>query len=197
MKKIYNYEEMQYTENELKLIESHENLVYYTWSKLDNNWIKTSYRNELLSAGFKGLCTAAKSYKPEKGKFTPHGYMWIYRMMMREIKSINRIYKNIISLDEPIYNQKTMKEEYLKDRVADESIDIEKTGIDKEYAEHVWRLIFKYCNQKEIKIFYMYCYNGLNFSEIAKEIGVSRQRVIQIVQNARKKILQKANKCLT
>lgn len=187
----------KYTENEINLIKEHENMVYYTWSQLDNEWIKMSYRNELLSVGFEGLCIAAKSYKPELGKFSSYSYIWIRRKMIREIKRINKIYRNIISLDEPIYNQKEMKKEYLRDKIVDETENVEERGISKAYEEGIWEIISKCCDQREIEIFYMYCYDGINFSEIAKRLGVSRQWIAQVVKKAREKILQNGEKYLT
>ena len=193
--KKYDEYEFKYNEEEITRIEQYENMVYRIWSTLRDNWIKKSYRNELISAGFRGLCYATKLWEPERGSFETYCPIYIRHSMYIECRKIIRLSKMVRSLDEPIYNNNDDEEEVLGDKIPS-SVDIEDEAISKVTAEELQKIVEEVCTERQKKILDMYCNSFMSYSEIAKELGISRERIRQMMDSARKKILRKYRKGL-
>lgn len=195
MKKVYE-DYPKYTEEEIKALLQYENMVYKVWSLLEDNWIKTSHRDELLSAGFDGLRRAIMVWDPERGNKASFFSIVIKHRMYREIHLIMRREKRTVDIDAPIKNDRGDKEGLIKDLIVDETENVEERAIDKETARELEKIIAQKCNKREIEILDLYCNHDMSYFDIAKQIGISRQRLHQIINRARKKILKKYEKGL-
>lgn len=145
--------------NRQKLIEDNTKLVYFV---IHRNFPKYSGDEDLIQVGMVGLCRAANAWDESKGTFANFAVNCIYYEMCSEFKSRNKR-KIHYSLDY-LYSDSEDESVTLSDMLVGDS-DVDWFDIDEIYSG---------LTEKE-KIIVDMKRMGLNNSEIAKKLGVSRQ----------------------
>lgn len=171
-------------------INNYKQLIYKVWGMLQNNWIKYSYRDELLSAGLDGLVYASKTWMPEKGEKCKYYPIVIRHKMYKALHKIVRENDRVLNIDDTVIYKKNDVPVYLADILVDESEKVEERAINKDLVEKIIEVINSVCTEKEKTILYLYCVEYKNYSEIAKTFRVSRQRINKQIENIREKILK-------
>lgn len=179
------------SENELT---QYKQLIYKVWGLLSNNWIKYSYRNELLSAGLDGLIYAAKTWTPERGEKSTYYPIVIRHEIYKALRKIIRENNRILNIDEPVPYKGCAEPVYIADILIDESENIEERAINKDLYERILKAVSRCCTEREKLILYLYCVEYKSYTDIAKEFGISKQRINQKIKNIRKKILKMIEK---
>lgn len=187
----YIEEDFKYTKEEIDLINKYENMVYKVWSLLANNWIKHSYRNELISAGLSGLCYAAKLYDKSRGSFETYCAMYIRSKMYIVCRKIIRESKIFCSLDEPVKSDRTNDNDDVLGNIIPSDTNVEEEAIYKVTVEEIKQAVEAVCTERQKELLNMYCEYFMSYSEIAEALGISRERVRQLFEIIRKKVLKK------
>ena len=168
------------TEEQKKLVEDNHNLIY---SYARKKHISSEKWYDVLAIG---LCKAARSFDPNKGKFST----WCYRFFDNEIRTCwNNANKKskipesaILAYDTVISNEDTSQNEsYINcfsDTKAYEDIVHSTMMLD----------IVNDMSDIEKYVFELILY-GYNQQEIATEVGRTRQSVGKIVNGIRRKVL--------
>ena len=187
----------KYTDAEIgELITKNMSLVYKAWSELPEVWVKTAYRDDLLAVGIEKLTESIRYWDPERGTLSTYCYMSVKREMGKLLAKIcNRLFV-LVSIDEPMYRDEDEVTITVGNALIDESEDVEERALKEITATELRRAAEAVCGDNEIKILNMFCYEYKSYTEIAKELGYTRQRLGQLVQRIRKKILEKYEKGL-
>ena len=180
------------TPEQAKLISDLHNLVYKAWSTLPNGDIKHIYKEEVLLAGYKGLCKGVQHWDPEKYDLVGYCYHCIKSQMRSEIKYWIKLKQNdVISLDQPIKDSKDGNDVFLYEVIPDPNENVEEKGIMKAEADRLFDIMYEVCTKQEIEVIELYCFHYMNYLSISKIMRLSRQRINQIITSAREKILKK------
>ncbi|WP_124728823.1 sigma-70 family RNA polymerase sigma factor [Staphylospora marina] len=140
--------------------------------------------DEILSYGFEGLVVAAKSYKPEKGRFSTYATRAIYSRMCRYFAALERQKKiKTLSLNQLIEPEEPTEFEYF---VSDQ----------KDFTEHVVNRLtveqYMTCltplEQRVITLYFGLNGEAEGSSEIGEKMGFSRHMAYKIVLRALKKM---------
>lgn len=168
------------TDEQKKLVKDNHNLIY---SYANKKHISSEKWYDVLAIG---LCKAARSFDPDKGKFST----WAYRFFDNEIRTCwNKQNKKskipesfVLPYDAVLSNEDSSQNEsyinYFSDVKAYEDIVHSAMMLD----------IVNDMNDTEKYIFELILY-GYNQQEIAAEVGKTRQSVGKIVNGIRRKVL--------
>ena len=131
---------------------------------------------DLVQEGFLGLLEAKKRFDPSKKiKFSTYAFYWIKKKILEAIQK-----EKIQSLDSVELN-----EEILESPIIEKTYESEDLGV----------FLDKHLTPLEQKVFKLYFQQAKTLSQIAKELGIRRERVRQIKQLLLRKI--KINQKLT
>lgn len=98
--------------------------------------------------------------------------------------------KNVVSLELVITNEKSGKETYLKDMIKDENVDIEQSIEKKELYEELRRCVDSLPERERFIIVHRFGLDGdpMSLEEIGRQLGITRERVRQLLQKALRKL---------
>lgn len=172
------------TDSERALAENNINLVPFALNKLGfrrgQDW------DDYMQIGYIGLCKAAMSYKPLKGKFSTIAIIKI-KSELSHLDAYKKRKKRtaiVISLSTPIRKQgDRVSNKTLQDVIPD-PLKLEDTVSHLEIRRMADKL-----TEKERKTFLLLS-DGLNKTQIAKIEGVSCQAIRQRVEGMRKKLTE-------
>lgn len=181
----------------IDIIEKHMGIVTYHADRFQG--FRNLEREDLVQAGIEGLLEAIKRFKEEKGfKFATYAPWWVRQKMNAFICEQNSLPPNYQT------RQKVIKEQYvnflyLEDVLSNHEEIIRHQGMStemlvskKEKNDHLKECI-SHLNEKEQIVIKKYSMiDGVVMEDVAKEMGVTRQRVQQIEQKA----LWKIKNCL-
>jgi len=135
---------------------------------------------DLLQEGRLALYQAAEKYDPAKGKFSSFAARYIRNSIQRILRSENRGKRRCpgatISLNEAVGSQDGQTE--LLNLIPDERGDLEADAMGRLMLDE----IIPSLESRELKILMMRA-QGYDYRDIALAIGVSRQRVQQLLRN--------------
>lgn len=181
------------TDNERNLVENNERLVYVAWSRLKDNWIKASYRDDLIEAGYEGLCRAARIFNPEKGKFSTIAIKCIEMQMYKELNLINKRVVRVIELDHPVRTPRHVPDGVLTLGDCIESIDDEvENALDNLAEREIIRSLAKLLTVDEQNLLLEYA-RGSTYAQIGAQRNITRARVGQLIKRIRNKVLSVHN----
>ena len=80
-------------EKQRELAEQNIGIVYFTIGKYFGT--QSAFDEDLVSAGYEGLCIAAEGYDPSKGKFSTYAAQCIRYCVIAEIRAQSKHSKNI------------------------------------------------------------------------------------------------------
>ena len=195
MPKKYDIWEMGLTDEQRQMTYDRMGLIFKTWSLLPDTEIKKSYREDLLDAGYRGLCLAIAKFDPSKGKaLKSYCIQYIKSCMHRELGKLTGRSRKIINIDDPIKDDRDGKERTVAETVEDPNVDVERQGIINAEAAVIEQIMYKVCDEHEIEVLDKYVNGFMTYEEVGEVLGTSRQRIGQIVSKARKKILAEYKK---
>jgi RNA polymerase sporulation-specific sigma factor len=135
---------------------------------------------DLLQEGRLALFQATKKFDPTKGKFSSFAGRYIRNSVLRVLRAENREKRRCpgeaISLNEAASPQDGQTE--LLDLLPDERVDVEKEAM----ARLMLDEILPGLESRELRILLMRT-QGYGYCEIAEVLGLSRQRVQQLLHN--------------
>jgi len=131
---------------------------------------------DLIQEGFLGLLEAKKRFDPSKKvKFSTYAFYWIKKKILEAIQK-----ERIQSLDSVELNEEILESSIIEKTYESENLEI--------FPD-------KNLTPLEQKVFKLYFQQGKTLSQIAKELGIRREKVRQIKQLLLRKI--KINQKLT
>lgn len=135
---------------------------------------------DLLQEGRFALFQATKKYDPTKGKFSSFAGRYIYNSVQRVLRAEKREKRRCpgeaVSLNEAASPQDGQTE--LLDILPDERVDVEREAM----ARLTLDEIIPGLESRELRILMMRS-QGYGYGDIAETLGVSRQRVQQLLHN--------------
>ena len=183
------------TPEETRLVEERKNFVYKTWSLLPESEIKYRYKDDLISAGFVGLCKGVKSWDGDISSINNYCITCIRNALINTVIRISRKQQDVIDIDRVIYKQgEDSRDIKLSDTLSDPLEHVEETCVDRQTARELIKIMYRVCTKREIEVLEVYCNEFKNQAEIAKDFGVSRTAIGRLMKNAREKILKKYEK---
>ena len=181
--------EKKLTPEQVKTVTELNDMIEVAWRCLPRGDIKFLYKEEILLAGYTGLCRGVQCCDTSKYDLKAYCFKCIKHAMQAELRKwLANKQLQILDIDRPITSKKTGDQILVSEVLADKTQDVETSAIRKEQTKELFQIIYKVCNKQEIKILKLYLY--LECSEIAETLNLSRQRIYQIISNAREKILQ-------
>ena len=180
-----------YTDEQIEMLNRSTKYVFRTYMALPDCQVKRDNEADLISAGFDGLCSAVQLWDQNKERtFMSFCILCIDTAMRRKMSRIIKTQFPTIDIDAIIPNEEG-DGRTLAEILADPNENVEERGLIKAEADELLDIIYKVCNNQEIQVIELYCNKGLNYLEIAKEMNLSRQRIHQIIQSVRNKVLKK------
>lgn len=190
--------------------ETSENVLFMTYAKY---WVIQSVQRYLEKCGstvripshtrakFMQLRKSIQKLEQEQGREPTAAELAAFmRMTIEEVQEIQALIKGVSSLDSPLSDDNDLT---LSDTLQAQN-SLENDTIDKVYNEHskseLWRIVAHYTAEKENKIIKEYFINQKSMSQIARESGVSLDRIRQIkekglrrlrIGKAKRELLQK------
>ena len=169
--------------------ESSENVLFMTYARY---WIKQSIQRYMENSGSVIRISSAYRQKIVHYKKTVQEFEQTYGrtptdeeiadyslLPLSEIKKIRSYMQEIVSLDTPI---KADDELTLSDTVADD-FSLENDLVDKIFNEYqqreLWGIVERYTDNQQEQVIRQYYKEGKTLSEIARESGISLERVRQ------------------
>ncbi len=124
---------------------------------------------DLVQEGFLGLLEARKRFDPSKKiKFSTYAFYWIKKRVLEAIQKERIQSLNFVELNEEVLENSTIEKEY-----ENEKLDI---SLNKNFSS------------LEQKVFKLHFQEEKSLSQIAKELGIRREKVRQIKYLLLKKI---------
>ncbi len=131
---------------------------------------------DLVQEGFLGLLEAKKRFDPSKKiKFSTYAFYWIKKKILEAIQK-----EKIQSLDSVELNEEILESPIIEKTYESEDLEV---------------FLDKHLTPLEQKVFKLYFQQAKTLSQIAKDLGIRRERVRQIKQLLLRKI--KINQKLT
>ena len=169
--------------------ESAENVLFMTYARY---WIKQSIQRYMENSGSILRISSAYRQKIARYKKTVQEFEQTYGhtptdeeiadyslLPLSEIQKIKTYMQEIVSLDAPI---KADEELSLADTVADD-FSLEEDTVDKIFKEYqqseLWGIVERYTDNQQEQVIRKYYKEGKTLSEIARESGISLERVRQ------------------
>ena len=169
--------------------ESSENVLFMTYARY---WIKQSIQRYMENSGSILRISSAYRQKIARYKKTVQEFEQTYGhtptdeeiadyslLPLSEIQKIKTYMQEIVSLDAPI---KTDEELSFADTVADD-FSLEEDTVDKIFKEYqqneLWGIVERYTDNQQEQVIRKYYKEGKTLSEIARESGISLERVRQ------------------
>lgn len=169
-----------------KLVLENEKLVYYTLNKLGVEVNSVDYE-DYASIGKIGLIRAAIKFDEEKGKnFSTYAFYCIKHEIFEEYMKRKKYFIEV-SIDEPIFTDKSYKEMTMKDIIKDEkSCFIEETE-DQDCFIKILDVILNYLEGKN-RLTLLYRMGNVKENEIAEKLHVAWKYVTVIYKKAIRKV---------
>lgn len=186
MKKI----ESQLTDKERELVEANKKLVPFIANKYD--WCKMVYGSmeDAIGDGYIALCIAAQNYDASRGYlFSTYASKLIFRQfaMHRQTDATKRRNpgKSPLRLDWNVPGK-----EITLGEVVPSSDDIEEKVLNAEMARSLKHTADALGMQREYGVAIRVA-GGETLAEISREMGITRERVRQLLNNFKKRCIQK------
>jgi RNA polymerase sigma factor (sigma-70 family) len=150
-----------------------------------------NYRDDMIQAGNLGLIEAVKKYDPTIGKFTSYALFWIRCYVAEELHKarnpVNIPLKQIVVCKkEPLKYYSTNDHEHPLEITSPENFEY--NLFKKQIVTELNKALLKVLPSRELELIRLYYHNDLTFTEAGKQIGVSKQRVHQLISNAYAKL---------
>ena len=186
-------------------IEQYDGLVKGVIWKYFKTFSENLY-DDMYQAGCIGLIEAAKGYDESKGKFSTHAYAWIFK----EIRGVISENFNLIRKPEWILSNKELNEEYRfrfiffgeeEDIFGDEGYLIENLIYrftkdrderdDKDGFLDLVGRVREFLSEDVFRLFVLKYVYGFTYRDLARERGVSSQRMEQFMKTWQEKLKKK------
>lgn len=152
------------TKEQQKLVEDNIKLIYFCLKKYDRN----PNDDDWYGAAAEGLCRAAMWYEPDKGEFSSYATKCIFRSMSKEYANSK---KQVETVSEAALEYIATPENHANDYEARE----------------IFNSLLREETKKNQYIIQEIVINGVSQNDVAKKLGVSRQRVNNIYHKFREK----------
>lgn len=150
-----------------------------------------SKRDEILDVLFIGYTKALNMYDPSKGSFSTVAFICMQQMYWNWCTASRYQVRNpgttLVSLDAYVDDEESTT---LLDMIPDDKVDVESEIYDKLIKESVDLVARDILNDKEYSVYIDYFKNGLDISQIARKIHISKQAVNLRKNNVIKKLLK-------
>lgn len=157
-----------------KLIENNMKLVY----KLISKEYPTYLRDEdIIQCGMLGLCKAAEKYDESKAKFSTYAYFVIRSEIQMELRRRAK-HQGILSLDYETTNDLGEKCTFGDIIIGDQDVPYVDLGIDVNRLKVRERRVYELVQ------------SGMNYADIGRELGISRQAVWSIIRRLKARVRQ-------
>ncbi len=77
---------------------------------------------------------------------------------------------------------------------SDEEVELEVEDFGQGLEKYDAKVVLDHCNSKEREILFLWAYEGMSYSEIAKQLEVSKGTILTRIHNFKKRILKVLNK---
>lgn len=156
------------------LITKNKQLVYFCYQRfIKKTTFSITYKDDIISEGFFGLCKAAKLFNPDLNvKFVTYATKMIVIEMLLYIRNNKKTVEKTIILEDfmtPSYNDATEDIMSLNQVVA---------------------YLRKTLSEKSFKIFQMWM-SGMSKVEIAQVVGCTRQNISTLIKRISEKVKRK------
>ena len=142
---------------------------------MKDNWIKKSYKDDLVAAGYDGLCYAASKYNQSMGaSFSFIATNSIKNKMYHELKKIKKHTLNVVSLQKVVYDD-CGDETTLEDLIPSD-VDLEEEVVDSIFFRDVLKDVGEHFPERDNKLLKMWLY-GMSYVEIGYRTYSSRSYV--------------------
>lgn len=169
---------MKLNDEQKKLVEENHSLIYWFASK--NSVPVEEYYDTLAIA----LCKAARDYDSNIGSFSTCAFAYMRNELFMKYRDENLLKKNIPKEDIIHFDNDNIWE---YSNLLPSSELVENEVLDKEYYDEIVQQICDLLNDRDTEIF-KYLLEGLTMRDIAKKIGLSYQRIHQIIKTIREKV---------
>lgn len=153
-------------------VEKYKKLVYFIVSKFSKG---TVAKEDMISAGFEGLCKAKKNYKDGGVAFITYAYNCIRYEILNEINKADK--SKAISIDDE--NTELI-----------DNISVTNSFINDYENKELINYLFKRLSLKEKTVLKLRFIDELTLREIGNKMGITCERVRQIEKNAIEKMRQ-------
>lgn len=175
-------------DSDRKIITENIDLVFGVWRDLKNNWIKFSFKDDLVEAGYEGLCRAAAKWDEALNyKFSSLAYPYIQSAMYHELKRIRRRSTRDINIDKVVHTDDDGRDMLLSEFIEDPT-DFMLERIENLSLISLYKVLCDHLNRKEFLILQDYA-DGLTYAQIGEKRGISRQRIGQYMNQIRAKLI--------
>lgn len=169
------------TSTQQKMVEDNHKLIYGAAHKYKINL------DEYYDVLAIGLCKAAMAFDETKGQFSTFAYITMlneYNGVLRHNKTSGIIpVQNIVSMNTRMVSDDGNSVVEFGDMFPDD-VDIEKDTVETDY---ILFLCNKICHPQEQEVIRLLA-DGFTQSEIAEKVGVSRQRIGQLMNKIRARL---------
>lgn len=155
-------------------------IAYWAYRYRPSQGTRLYETDDLIQAGFLGVCDALETYSPEFGSFNTHLY---YKVRTRFAEVIGtrgnkkRPEIDAVSLDEIIYeNSETTRADMIEDPAANFADDLVDQICDAQDTTAIFLEIMKLPDLQR-KALLLTAWHGLTYSDAADQLGVSAQKV--------------------
>lgn len=150
---------------------------YYRYAQA----IPTVTYEDIFLEGVYGLLKAIDKYKPQKGSFSTYATIWIKQSIRRFIQKEKAQVKGrgYLPVQEEDEEQMTLEDVPLEE--PSPSVDVEELERKIRYAN---------IPQRSKDILRMYFLEGLSLREIGEKIGLSKERVRQLIKEDGRKVVE-------
>lgn len=133
--------------------------------------------DDIVQLGYEGALRAIKNFTPGRGTFRHMLNMSVSASLINELERLeaSKRQAELVSMDEPIGNGENGLEYYLNDN----KTNVEKTVITKMRLEEKLQLLNEIQRDTFMRLF-----EGYNYEEIGKQMGVTKAAVFQRIKKA-------------
>ncbi|MBC7327491.1 sigma-70 family RNA polymerase sigma factor [bacterium] len=160
---------------------------------LVHKWARRYYRyaqsiptvtyDDIFLEGVYGLLKAIDKYKPQKGSFSTYATIWIKQSIRRFLQKEKAQLKGrgYLPTQEEDDEQMTLEDIQPEEAPAQPEVDLDNLEQKIKYAD---------IPQRSKDILRMYFLEGLSLREIGEKIGLSKERVRQLIKEDGRKVLE-------
>ncbi len=163
-----------------------------------NRCLDKHEREDLVSAANLGFLKAVKKYNRQKGNFFSYAKLWIKAEIIKAIKDnlplcVSRSYYSKFKKDkseEKLFSVISL-DKFLLEKKADKELALTETKIETLLLlKQIQEIAREILTPRQKEAFFLYL-KGNSSIEIAREVGLSRQRINQLINASVKKIKKK------
>lgn len=172
------------TPEQSKLVEDNHQLIY---SFIHKNKLNIDDWYDICALA---LVRAAKAYEPDKGEFSTLTYTYMRNEMIREFKRNDLHFPETLSLDHEYENNKD-GDVYTLANLFEANDDVEGEVVSRVYIEEMKKFFDENLKKDNHKKVIDLIFQGMTKDEASKEVGISRERFDQVIDNMYLKCVRK------